>query len=193
MTIGAWEADQFDVRCHQKSRSTTPRVGWNFLVLIERILSLLIPGVGRIQDISFSSFNIHALKSLADYYNTSFSATEKIPLLQSEHFKININGGGGAGRRDGGGWRQERWSSIHRKRLFLKMGIRSNKLERWGSFNPFNTLTKNQGWTLSKLLTPKKAQNWRLVSDCNDSIQLMAKCRINFFLLFPPMWVHFSI
>lgn len=136
MIVRAWEANQFDVHCHQHSRSTTPRVGWNFLVLIERILSLLIPGVGRIQDISFSPFNTHALKSLADYYNPSFPATEKLRLFQSEHFKININVGGGAGQGDGGGERQERWSSIHRKRLFLKMGIRSNKLERWGSFNP---------------------------------------------------------
>ena len=64
--------------------------------------------MGRIQDISISSFNIHTLKSLADYYNPSFSATEKMPLFQSEHLKININGGGGAGRRDGGGGRQER-------------------------------------------------------------------------------------
>lgn len=69
---------------------------------------MLIPGVGRIQDISFSPFNTHALKSLADYYNPSVPATEKIPLFQSEHFKININVGGGAGRGDGGGGRQER-------------------------------------------------------------------------------------
>lgn len=136
MIVRAWEANQFAVHSHQQSRSNTPRVGWNFLVLIERILSLLIPGVGRIQDISFSPFNTHALKSLADYYNPSFPATEKIPLYQTEHFKININVRGGAGRGDGGGGTQERWSSIHRKRLFLKMGIRSNILERWGSFNP---------------------------------------------------------
>lgn len=136
MIVRAWEANQFAVHSHQQSRSNTPRVGWNFLVLIERILSLLIPGVGRIQDISFSPFNTHALKSLADYYNPSFPATEKIPLYQTEHFKININVRGGAGRGDGGGGMQERWSSIHRKRLFLKMGIRSNILERWGSFNP---------------------------------------------------------
>ena len=136
MIVRAWEANQFAVHSHQQSRSNTPRVGWNFLVLIERILSLLIPRVGRIQDISFSPFNTHALKSLADYYNPSFPATEKIPLYQSEHFKININVRGGAGRGDGGGGTKERWSSIHRKRLFLKMGIRSNILERWGSFNP---------------------------------------------------------
>lgn len=66
MIVRVWDAHQFDVHFHQHSRSNAPQVEWKLhYVLIERILSLLISGVGGIQDTASFPFQYIAFKSLA--------------------------------------------------------------------------------------------------------------------------------